>query len=477
MVHPCPNSASRFAAGGSTVPVVAPIAGVVTTGIYCRPSCGAEPSARNVRPFPSAAAAEAAGFRACLRCRPYRAAEVPYTGGVELVRRGIQMIVYGALDGKTEAELAACLAVSPRHLRRLFVEHAGVTPDGLARSARAHFARRLLDDTDLSITEIAFAVGFTSLRQFNRACQEIFRASPRQLRARRRKADRLVADGGLALRLPFYNQLDWDATLAYLASRAIPGVEQVAGGVYRRTIISCGNPGVLELMPGGDDHLRLIAHLPHWDDLLRVVQRARRIANLDFPLEEAAGGLARDPIIGSLVQARPGVRPPGAWDPFETAVYEIVAHRKAPQGTATVIGRIVERYGTPVPGLEPFGLDHVFPAAETLAAANLEEVGLTGLQADAIRSLSVAVANGSTRLDHSASLEQLTGSIAALRGVGDATARRIAFRLGEPDAWPVSDRSLDGLSERARPWRALAATYVWLMAAHPQGRAGTGTAA
>ena len=166
---------------------MAPIAGVVTTGIYCRPSCGAQPAAQNVRPFSSAAAAEAAGFRACLRCRPYRAAELPYTGGVELVRRGIQLIVYGALDGKVESDLAACLAVSPRHLRRLFVEHVGVTPDGLARSARAHFARRLLDDTDLSITEIAFAVGFTSLRQFNRARRSFARHRDSFVRAAARQ--------------------------------------------------------------------------------------------------------------------------------------------------------------------------------------------------------------------------------------------------------------------------------------------------
>lgn len=461
----------------SNLSVVAPITGDVTTGIYCRPSCGDRPSGPNVRPFPSAAAAEAAGFRACLCCRPYRAAELPYAGGVELVRRGIQMIVTGALDGKTEAELAACLAVSPRHLRRLFVEHAGVTPDGLARSARAHFARRLLDDTDMSMTEIAFAVGFTSLRQFNRACQEIFRASPRQLRAGRRKTDRLIADGGLVLRLPFHNQLDWDATLAYLASRAIPGVEKVAGDIYRRTIVSCGNPGVLELMPGGDDHMLLIAHLPHWEDLLRIVQRARRIANLDFPLEAAAGALARDPAIGSLVRARPGVRPPGTWDPFETVIYEIVARGLAPQRTATMIGAIVERFGTPVLGLEPLGLDHTFPSAETLAAARLEEVGLTERQADAIRTLAVAVANDSTRLNRSASLEELTGSIAALRGVGDATAQQIAFRLGEPDAWPMSDRTLDGLGERARPWRALAAAYIWLARSDRQRRPAPRTAA
>jgi methylphosphotriester-DNA--protein-cysteine methyltransferase len=170
---------------------------VVTTGIYCQPACSARPRAENTRTFPLAAAAEAAGYRACLRCRPYRYPQTIEWEAPEFVCRGVRLILEGALDRGNEDDLARRLGISARHLRRLFMAHLGVTPDGLARSARAHFARRLLDDTDLSVTEIAFASGFQSLRQFNRACLEVFHDSPRRLRGRRRKADRLVADGGL----------------------------------------------------------------------------------------------------------------------------------------------------------------------------------------------------------------------------------------------------------------------------------------
>src|SRR4051794_5287829 len=200
---------------------------VVTTGIYCVPSCGGRPHPGNVRRFETAAAAEASGFRACHRCRPYRTEHPFGWTAPDLVCRAIQMVIDGALDHGGEADLGARLGVSARHLRRLFLAHVGVTPDQLARSRRAHFARRLLDDTDMTVTEVAFASGFGSVRQMNRACQDIFRATPRELRARRRQSDRLVADGGLVLRLPFAGPLDWDGMLAYFSARAIPGVEQV----------------------------------------------------------------------------------------------------------------------------------------------------------------------------------------------------------------------------------------------------------
>jgi AraC family transcriptional regulator of adaptative response / DNA-3-methyladenine glycosylase II len=189
-------------------------AGVVTTGIYCRPGCGARPSAENVTRFPLAAAAESAGYRACFQCRPYRWPECVTWTGPELVCRAVRLILDGALDNATEEQLGRRLGISARHLRRLFTVHLGVTPDGLARSARAHFARRLLDDTDLSMVDIAFATGFGSVRQFNRDLQAIFRAPPGVLRAKRRKADRLTADGGLPLRLPFRGPLDWDSLVS-----------------------------------------------------------------------------------------------------------------------------------------------------------------------------------------------------------------------------------------------------------------------
>jgi AraC family transcriptional regulator of adaptative response / DNA-3-methyladenine glycosylase II len=448
-------------------------AAVVTTGIYCRPGCGARPRSENVRTFPLAAAAEAAGYRACLRCRPYRSPQLVAWNGPELVCRAIQLILGGALDLGSEADLGARLGVSSRHLRRLFTTHLGVTPDGLARSARAHFARRLLDDTDLTVTEIAFAAGFGSLRQFNRICQEIVRASPRELRARRRVSDRLVADGGLSLRLPFRGPLDWDALLAYFAARAIPGVERVAGGIYRRTVVIDGDAGMLELCAGGADYLVLRAHLPHWQELIHVVERARRIAGLDFDLEEAARRLGSAPIVGPLVEARPGLRVPGTWDPFETGVRAIIGQQVSVRGANTLVGRLVERLGTPVPGLERLGLSHTFPPPETLATADLDGLGLTKARSLAIRSFARAIADDAVRLDRSVSLDKLVESITAIDGLGTWTANYLALRLGEPDAYPGTDlgirRALPhgsgetsaALAERWRPWRALAATHLW----------------
>jgi AraC family transcriptional regulator of adaptative response / DNA-3-methyladenine glycosylase II len=442
--------------------------GVVTTGIYCRPGCGARPRAENVRRFPLAAAAEAAGYRACFQCRPYRWPECVTWSGPELVCRAVRLILDGALDSATEQQLGERLGVSARHLRRLFTSELGVTPDGLARSARAHFARRLLDDTDLSMLEIALATGFGSVRQFNRACQEIFHSSPRLLRARRRKTDRLVADGGLPLRLTFRGPLDWCSLVSYLAARAIPGVEYVAGETYRRTIIVDGDPGVLELSPGGDDHLVLVIHLPHWEGLVHLVARARRIANLDFDLEEAAAHLSGDSIIGPLLRARPGLRPPGTWDPFEAGVRVIIGQQVTIAAASTIAGRLVERLGTPVPGLRLLGLTHAFPSATTLAAADLSGLGLPRARQEAIRSFARAISEEAIRLDGSVALDELIASLTAINGLGSWTANTLALRLGERDAFPAGDlglRRFANLANAWRPWRSLAATHLWTAAA------------
>jgi AraC family transcriptional regulator of adaptative response / DNA-3-methyladenine glycosylase II len=443
---------------------------VATTGIYCRPECSAKPLPQHVTKYRLAAAAEAAGYRACLRCRPYRSPDALDWSGPELVCRGVQLILGGALDGGTEAELGARLGVSPRHLRRLFSAHLGVTPDGLARSARAHFARRLLDETDLSVSDVAFAAGFGSVRQFNRACRDVFRMSPRELRARRRRSDRLADEDGLSLRLPFDGALDWCSLLRYFEARAIPGVESVSGETYRRTIVAGGEPGVLELGPGGDDHLLLRLHLAHWDELMHVVSRARRIANLDTDMEEPGRQLARDPVLGPLLRKRPGLRVPGSWDPYETGVRAILGQQVSVAGATTLAGRLVERAGTPVPGLERFGLTHLFPSPSTLAEADLSGIGLTTARAAAVRSFAGAVAEDAIRLDRSVGLDRLVASIQEVEGLGPWTAQYIALRLGERDAWPATDLGLRRalgkhpreVAERWRPWRALAATHLWL---------------
>ena len=460
------------------MPAVGPYQAVVTTGIYCRPGCGARPLEANVRSFPLAAAAEAAGFRACLRCRPYRWEPPPASAPPELVRRALRLVLDGALDAGTEAQLGARVGVSPRHLRRLFDKHLGVSPGQLARSRRAHFARRLLDDTDLGITEVAFAAGFGSVRQLNRAFLEIFRSTPTSLRARRRATDRLAADGGLPIRLPFPGPLAWEQMLAYLARRAIPGVERVAGDSYRRTVCIEGDPGVIELSRAGSDAVLLRAHLPHWDGLIDIVSRARRVFNLDGDVLAAAERLASDPRLAPLVALRPGLRPPGAWDGFEVGVRAIVGQQVSVAGATTVIGRIVERHGRAVPGLGAMGLTHLFPEPQELARADLEGVGMPGARAAAIRTFAAAVADHRLHLERSCPLEELVAELVALPGLGPWTANYLALRLGEPDAFPASDLGLRRAlatqagppsaaqtTELAAPWRpfrAYAAVHLWL---------------
>jgi AraC family transcriptional regulator of adaptative response / DNA-3-methyladenine glycosylase II len=414
---------------------------VVTTGIYCRPGCAGRPLAQNVRTFDHPAAAEAAGFRACHRCRPYRVAGPVTTSAPELVCEAVQQIIGGVMDdGGTEAMLAARIGLSARHLRRLFLAHLGVSPDQLARSRRAHFARRLLDDTDLTVVDIAFAAGFGSLRQFNRTMREVFRASPTDLRNRRHRADRLAADGGLTLRLPVVPGYDWDAMRAFLAARLAPGVEAVDGDTYRRTITVAGAPGLLEVSPGRENCLLLRAHLPYWEGLIHVVDRVGLLLGVECDFSAGVAALSGDPVLGPLVAKHPGLAVPGAWNPFEAGVSAILSGQP---DRDRLLAAFVARLGTPVPGL-PDGLTRTFPDPAAVTPASLAPVGLGRAEASAIAALAAG---------------------RELSGVSDD----VAFRLGQRDAFPSGDPSLRaaladlGLRAPAanwRPWRALAAAHL-----------------
>ncbi|NEA36204.1 AlkA N-terminal domain-containing protein [Streptomyces sp. SID13031] len=424
---------------------------VRTTGIYCRPGCGAKPLAENVQTFELAAAAEAAGYRACLRCRPYRVAGTVADEAPELVCRAVQLIITGVLDDADETALAARLGLSARHLRRMFNDHLGVTPDQFARSRRAHFARRLLDDSDLTIADIAFASGFGSLRQFNRAMREVFRSTPRELRDRRRRTDRLAADGGLVLRMPYTPPYDWEAMVDFLAGHAIPGVESVIDGVYRRTIALDGDPGLLELTAGGADHLLLRAHLPYWEGVIHVVERAAQLVGLESEPVLAAAQLGGDPIVGPLIKAHPGLRIPGAWGPFEVAVQAIVRDQ-APSEADEILAQLVAAAGTPVAGLG-HGLTHAFPSAEALAA-RYDGPGRVG---KTLRLLGEEVAAGNLKLDGAEPLETLVPALTSIDGISEVAAQQIALRLGARDAFPAEPTAE---SEAWRPWRALAYRHL-----------------
>ena len=318
--------------------------------------------------------------------------------------------------------------------------HLGVSPDQLARSRRAHFARRLLDDTDLTVVDIAFAAGFGSLRQFNRTMREVFRASPTDLRHRRHRADRLAADGGLTLRLPVVPGYDWDAMRAFLAARLVPGVEAVDGDTYRRTITMAGAPGLLEVSPGRENCLLLRVHLPYWEGLIHVVDRVGLLLGVECDHSAGVAALSGDPVLGPLVAKHPGLAVPGAWNPFEAGVSAILSGQP---DRDRLLEAFVARLGTPVPGLQE-GLTHTFPDPARVTAASLAPIGLGQADASAIAAL------------------------AAGRKIPEVS-DYVAFRLGQRDAFPSGDPSLHaalahlGLRAPAanwRPWLALAAAHL-----------------
>lgn len=446
---------------------------VVTTGIYCRRGCPATPLRRNTRPYLTSAAAEANGFRACLRCRPDREPDPGWIDAPELVCRALRLIAAGTLDSTTEDGLAERLGVSARHLRRLFDTHVGATPGEVARSRRAHFARRLLDDTGLTMAEVSRASGFTTVRHMNRVMQQVFRATPTELRAKRRNPRRSVADGGLELRLPYRPPLAWNALLAYLARRAIPGVESVdlGTGTYRRTVELEGAPGVIEVRAEpAAPQLVLRAHLPYLEGLVHLVAQVRRQFDLDADPRAIDAHLERDPRLRPLVRARPGMRVPGAHDPFELGVRAILGQQVSVANATKLAGRLVARHGTPVPGLDSMGLSHLFPSAETLSSAALDDVGLTKARAAAVRAFAAAA----PRLDGSLDLDGLVAELRTLPGVGEWTAQYVAMRAsGERDAFPAADLGLrkalgvrtaaDATARAAgwTPWRAYAAMHLW----------------
>ncbi len=346
------------------------VTGVVTTGIYCRAGCPGRPHAQHRRPFATPVAAEAAGFRPCLRCRPDRAVW-PHTAEdapVE-VREAVQLIADGHLDRRSEADLAQRVGYSARQLRRLFLAHIGATPDFVARSRRAHFARRLLDETDLTMAQVASAAGFGSTRQMRRVVEAVFKFPPEALRARRSRTDRLATDaidGGLRLRLPYVPPLDFHATLDRLAGRCIPGVESVSDERYRRTILDHDAVGVIEVRDHGDGrHLEMTAHLPTWRLISEEVAACRRLFALDAPPERA----------------------PGVWDVFEAAVLELLGGGKRQwSGAQAAAARLAGRFGVALP--EPVcGLTHAFPSPLRLARADPAEVAGCRVSRRAARSI------------------------------------------------------------------------------------------
>lgn len=451
--------------------------GVTTTGIYCRPVCPARtPKRENVRFFACAAAAAAAGFRPCRRCRPETAPGTPaWIGSAATVSRALRLIGEGALDGDAGGvdALALRLGVGARHLSRLFARHLGAAPIAVAQTRRVHFARELVGSTDLPISRIAFCSGFSSVRRFNAAMKAAFGRSPSEIRERRGGGERT---GALEFRLAYRPPYDFEALLAFLRGREIPGVESIDASSYRRAFRVGETTGTLEVTHAAEARaltLRVLA--PPSRDLVLLVERVRRLFDLGADPLRIATSLSRDPRLAPLVAARPGLRVPGAWDGFETAVRAILGQQVSVAAATTLAGRLAREFGSPLGGAAAFGLTHLFPDPAALATAEIaSRLPLQRSRADAIRSLARAIRDGELALDAARGLEDAVARLRALPGIGEWTAQVVALRVfGEPDAFPAGDlgirkalgidseRDVLRAAEAWRPWRAYAALHLW----------------
>lgn len=452
------------------------VTAVTTTGIYCRPICPAQtPHAKNVRFYRYPAAAEAAGFRACRRCRPEASPGSPdWNTRADLTGRALRLIAGGVADLEGVAGLASRLSVSPRHLHREMTAALGVGPLALARTRRAQTARMLIDQTRLSMAEIAFAAGFASIRQFNETMLASFGDNPSALRRRGRPGE--LSGGALVLHLAYRPPLDAGALLGYFARRAIAGVEEIVEGRYRRTVTLPRSRGVIELIPALDAaRVTLRARLDDVRDVGVLTARARQLFDLEADPAAIGKALSGDPALAPLVAARPGMRVPGAMDGFEMAVRAIVGQQVSVAGARATLGKLAARLGAPLPTSDS-ALTHEFPSAETVAEGDLDGL-MPQARAASLRTLARVVASGELALDPSADRDETRARLLALPGVGPWTAEYIAMRaLGDPDAWPGTDLGLKQAAERLgiaspkeiaaradawRPWRSYAAQHLW----------------
>ncbi len=459
---------------------------VRTTGIFCRPICPARtPKLEHCIFLPSAAAARQMGFRPCLRCRPEVAPGLAvWRGSASTVSRALHLIAEGAMDDAGVEALADRLGVGARHLRRLFDQHVGAAPVSVAQTHRILFAKTLINETRLSMTEVALAAGFGSVRRFNAVMQATYGRPPRDLRRSTKGPDVSGEIAGVTLKLPFSPPYDWAAMTEFLVPRAIAGVEQVDQDRYRRSFALERARGVVEVRPApGHNHLLATIRTSDITALATIVARLRRLFDLDADITAIDAHLAADPRLADAVRARPGLRVPGAWDGFELAVRAVLGQQVSVRAATTFAGRLVAAHGEPLalarPDIE--GPDRVFPTPEAVARADLTAIGLTRARAATLNALGQAMATDRGLLRAYETLEETTDKLNALPGVGPWTAQYIAMRaLREPDAFPASDLGLlrametpagrpsparlAAIAEAWRPWRAYAAVRLWMQA-------------
>lgn len=456
--------------------------GVSSTGIYCRPSCPARtPKPANMRFYATAAAAQAAGFRACKRCRPSAAPGSPeWDLRADAVGRAMRLIADGVVDREGVAGLASRLSYSSRHLQRMLVQATGAGPLAIARAARAQNARVLLETTGLAVTEIAFAAGFSSVRQFNATMREVFGASPRDLR---RMPQPAVATGGVELRLPARVPFDFDALREFFAHRAAAGVEATPDGGFVRSLLLPGASGTVHLS-AADSGVLARFDLADPRDLGAAIERVRRLLDLDADPAASDAVLADDPLLRASVDLRPGVRVPGAVCADELALRAVLGQQVSVRGATTMAARLTELCGEPLE--RPAGsVTHCFPVAAAIAELDPEKLPMPRARALALVGLAAALATGEIRLDGGDDRLRVRAKLLALPGIGDWTAEYIAMRaLRDPDAFVAGDlgvrRGLEALgadgsrasaeqrAERWRPYRAYAVQHLWAIAGDNQ---------
>ncbi|MBL4895043.1 MAG: DNA-3-methyladenine glycosylase 2 family protein [Emcibacter sp.] len=456
---------------------------VLTTGIFCRPICPAKPpKLKNCRFMPSAAAATAAGFRPCLRCRPELSPNSPgWLGTSATVTKALRYISDGFLNDHTVPELAEKMGLGERHFRRLFQKHMGTSPKNVALTQRLLMAKQLLTETRLPVSEVAHAAGFQSLRRFNAALKKHFRLSPSDIRKQNGSPLNETRDKStdLTLKMSYSGPYNWQNILNYLGPRAIPGVEHIHKGCYSRTFHLNGKVGSFTVAP--QTTAPLLSVTLHTDDITAIpliLSRIRNLFDLDTNIAVVNDHLSQHAALKPSIENNPGHRLIGAWDPFELTVRAILGQQVSVAAATTLTGRLTTRHGLPS-GLSCEGLKYIFPSPEILADADLSGLGITGNRMKAIQHLARTVADDPAFFQHPTNLPDFITHMCALPGIGPWTANYVAMRaMREADAFPSADlvlqkrlqkknhkrptaKELDVMSEDWRPWRAYAAMLLW----------------
>jgi AraC family transcriptional regulator of adaptative response / DNA-3-methyladenine glycosylase II len=456
---------------------------VVTTGIYCRPSCPvAPPKVENMRFYPSAAAAQQAGFRACKRCRPDASPGSPqWNERADMVARAMRLIADGVVDRDGVPGLAAQLGYSTRQIERHLRAELGAGPLALARAQRAQTARLLIETSNLPMSDVAFAAGFASIRTFNDTVREVFALPPTALRRRAAGGYPAATSGMLSLRLPFRAPLCPDNLFDHLVATAVAGVEEWRNGAYRRTLRLPHGHGVATLQPL-PDYIGCQLTLTDLRDLPIAISRCRRLLDLDADPVAIVDLLRHDPPLAPLVDKAPGRRVPRTVDGAELAVRAVLAQQVSSEAARTRAGRLVAAHGEPITDLVG-GLTHLFPDMAALAELNPAVFALPQARRDTLTALVAALAAGEIDLGVGSDWQHARTQLTALPGLGPWTVETIAMRaLGDPDAFvptdlgirraarelglPAGPMALTGHASVWRPWRAYAVQYLWATGDH-----------